>query len=279
MSAPRPLPRRYLQMMFEKQCKPGMDKFMTPSSELPSLQANPNEPAPDPVVGPSDEGSSKSEPAAPLFTSSCSSSTKSKGILLGAVHGIVESLFRRYTTGGMSEDLAYKNIVECITGIISKTILTQKAKKEFLTTYSASFYRCMDIMYDCYEDMATGSEIRSVVLVGRQTYEKEDLPAFPMGKIVQTRMWKVCERVRAVRPVGDLGLLYPFTPGVYVELMMAQIDVLRKNEIINESLIESVDSLNVFMHARGVSFMVDNCSTTPSLKLVGTNNNPSADTY
>jgi ketol-acid reductoisomerase len=45
------------------------------------------------------------------------------GILLGAVHGIVEALFRRYTENGMSEELAYKNTVECITGIISKTLV------------------------------------------------------------------------------------------------------------------------------------------------------------
>ncbi|CAN4103249.1 unnamed protein product [Withania somnifera] len=91
-----------------------------------------------------------------------------------------------------------------------------------------------------------------------------------MGKIDQTRMWKVGQRVRATRPAGDLGPLYPFTAGVYVALMMAQIEVLRKkghsySEIINESVIESVDSLNPFMHARGVSFMVDNCSTTARL--------------
>jgi len=40
--------------------------------------------------------------------------------------------------------------------------------------------------------------------------EKEGLPAFPMGKIDQTRMWKVGERVRSTRPAGDLGPLYPF---------------------------------------------------------------------
>ncbi|KAF5822067.1 putative transcription factor MYB-related family [Helianthus annuus] len=52
---------RYLQMMFEKQCKSGTDKSTAPSStEPPSLQANPNEPGSDPVVGPSDEGSNKS---------------------------------------------------------------------------------------------------------------------------------------------------------------------------------------------------------------------------
>ncbi|XP_058776443.1 uncharacterized protein LOC131650754 [Vicia villosa] len=69
-----------------------------------------------------------------------------RGILLGAVHGIVESLFRRYTENGMSEDLAYKNTVESITGVISKTISTQgmlavynalseDGKKEFEKSY------------------------------------------------------------------------------------------------------------------------------------------------
>ena len=55
--------------------------------------------------------------------------------------------------------------------------------------------------------------------------EKEGLPAFPMGKIDQTRMWKVGERVRSTRPAGDLGPLYPFTAGVYVALMMAQVQL------------------------------------------------------
>ncbi|KAG8077411.1 hypothetical protein GUJ93_ZPchr0007g6316 [Zizania palustris] len=204
-----------------------------------------------------------------------------RGILLGAVHGIVEALFRRYTEHGMDEDSAYNNTVESITGIISKTIskkgmlevynsLTEEGKKQFIEAYSAAYYPCMDILYECYEDVSSGSEIRSVVLAGRRFYEKEGLPAFPMGNIDQTRMWKVGERVRSTRPEGDLGSLHPFTAGVYVALMMAQIEVLRKkghsySEIINESLIESVDSLNPFMHARGVAFMVDNCSTTARL--------------
>ncbi|OWM73351.1 hypothetical protein CDL15_Pgr001465 [Punica granatum] len=195
-----------------------------------------------------------------------------RGILLGAVHGVVESLFRRYTENGMDEDWAYMNTVECITGVISKTIstkgvlavydsLSEEGKREFQKAYSASYYPCMDILYECYEDVASGSEIRS---------EKEGLPAFPMGKIDPTRMWKVGERVRSRRPAGHLGPLYPFTAGVFVALMMAQIEILRKkghsySEIINESVIESVDSLNPFMHARGVSFMVDNCSTTARL--------------
>lgn len=204
-----------------------------------------------------------------------------RGILLGAVHGIVEALFRRYTEHGMDEELAYKNTVEGITGIISKTIsikgmlsvfnsLSEEGKKEFETAYSASYYPCMEILYECYEDVASGNEIRSVVMAGRRFVEKDGLPAFPMGKIDQTRMWRVGERVRALRPAGDLGPLYPFTAGVYVALMMAQIEILKKkghsySEIVNESVIEAVDSLNPFMHARGVSFMVDNCSTTARL--------------
>jgi ketol-acid reductoisomerase len=204
-----------------------------------------------------------------------------RGILLGAVHGIVESLFRRYTENGMSEEDAYKNTVEGITGVISKTIstkgilavyesLSEEGKKEFEAAYSASFYPSMDILYECYEDVASGNEIRSVVLAGRRFSEKEGLPAFPMGKIDGTRMWKVGEKVRASRPKGDLGPLHPFTAGVYCALMMAQIEVLRRkghsySEMVNESVIEAVDSLNPFMHARGVAFMVDNCSTTARL--------------
>lgn len=48
--------------------------------------------------------------------------------------------------------------------------LTEEGKREFEVAYSASFYPCMEILYECYEDVATGSEIRSVVLAGRRFY-------------------------------------------------------------------------------------------------------------
>jgi ketol-acid reductoisomerase len=46
--------------------------------------------------------------------------------------------------------------------------------------------------------------------------------------------------------------------------LCACVQVLREkghpySEICNESIIEAVDSLNPYMHARGVAFMVDNC--------------------
>ncbi|KAJ0896969.1 putative ketol-acid reductoisomerase (NADP(+)) [Helianthus annuus] len=94
---------------------------------------------------------------------------------------LIKIVFTRYTEDGMSEDLAYKNTIECITGIISKIIstqglkvvyesLTEEGKKEFLTAYSASYYPCMDILYEWYEDLVAGSEIRSVVFAGRRFY-------------------------------------------------------------------------------------------------------------
>ena len=46
--------------------------------------------------------------------------------------------------------------------------LSEEGKKEFKKAYSASFYPCMEILYECYEDVASGSEIRSVVLAGRR---------------------------------------------------------------------------------------------------------------
>jgi hypothetical protein len=64
--------------------------------------------------------------------------------------------------------------------------------------------------------------------------------------------------------------IHPVTAGVYLATMMAQVDILKEHghpysEIANESIIEAVDSLNPYMHARGVAYMVDNCSTTARL--------------
>lgn len=48
--------------------------------------------------------------------------------------------------------------------------LSEDEKKEFEVAYSASYYPCMEILYECYEDVASGNEIRSVVLAGRRFY-------------------------------------------------------------------------------------------------------------
>jgi len=46
--------------------------------------------------------------------------------------------------------------------------LNDEGKKEFEAAYSASFYPSMDVLYECYEDVASGNEIHSVVLAGRR---------------------------------------------------------------------------------------------------------------
>ena len=71
-------------------------------------------------------------------------------VILGGVHGVVESLFRRYTRQGATDEEAFARAVECITGPISKTISTQgmkavyegldaAGKKVFEQAYAASF--------------------------------------------------------------------------------------------------------------------------------------------
>jgi ketol-acid reductoisomerase len=197
-----------------------------------------------------------------------------RGILLGAVHGVIESLYRRYTEQGMTREDAFLNTCESVTGPISRTISKQgilavyeqldaAGKKTFEQAYAASYRPAKEIMLEIYQEVASGNEIRSVVLAGARLAE------WPMSTIDGTQMWKVGQSVRARRNEQQTPL-HPFTAGVYVGTMMAQIDVLIEHghpmsEVANESVIECVDSLNPYMHARGVAYMIDNCSTTARL--------------
>lgn len=197
-----------------------------------------------------------------------------RGILLGAVHGIVEGLFRRYMKQGMSPEDAFLHSSESITGPITKKIskqgilqvyndLNDSDKKLFEKAYSAAYLPAKEILAEIYDEVASGNEINSVVMHG------DRLSEFPIGKIDGTYTWQVGEKVRASR-VEEKIPLNPTTAGVYIAVMMAQIDVLKRNghsysEIVNESVIEAVDSLCPYMHHKGVSFMVDNCSRTARL--------------
>jgi ketol-acid reductoisomerase len=197
-----------------------------------------------------------------------------RGILLGAVHGIIETLYRRYVSQGKSKEDAFLNSAESITGPINRIIskkgitalyegLDAAGKGEFEKAYTASYLPAKEILQEIYDDVSSGNEIRSVVLAGNR------LKKYPLGKIDGTETWKVGTQVRAKR-VEDKIPVNPFTAGVYIATMMAQIDILVDaghpySEAANESVIESVDSLNPYMHARGVSYMVDNCSTTARL--------------
>lgn len=197
-----------------------------------------------------------------------------RGILLGAVHGIIESLYRRYVSQGMSKEDAFRHSAEAITGPISRIISRQgmsgvyealgaDGHPIFNAAYAATYPVAKQVLAEIYDEVSSGNETRSVVMAG------ERLKEHPMGKIDGTETWRVGEKVRAKRDEDSIPL-DPFTAGVYIATMMAQVDTLLEkghpySEIANESVIECVDSLNPYMHARGVAYMIDNCSTTARL--------------
>jgi ketol-acid reductoisomerase len=197
-----------------------------------------------------------------------------RAILLGAVHGLVEALYRRYTAQGLSDQEAFAHACESVTGPISKTIskdgllavyqtLAPSERAEFDRAYSAAYASTKPLMVEIYDEVASGNELRSVIMAG------ERLKRHPMPKIDGGRMWKVGAKVREAR--GRQGTeVHAFSAGVFIGVMMAQVDLLIErghpySEIANESVIEAVDSLLPYMHARGVAYMVDNCSTTARL--------------
>jgi ketol-acid reductoisomerase len=197
-----------------------------------------------------------------------------RAILLGAVHGIVESLYYWFTRRGYSKEEAFINSVESITGPISKMIskqglmavyesLSDKDKETFRLAYSAAYHPAYEIMLEIYYEVSSGNELLSVIEANKR------FSKYPMGKIDGTEMWKVGEGVRARRDPTKIPI-HPVTAGVYIATMMAQVDILNENghpfsEIANETIIEAVDSLNPYMDYKGVAYMVDNCSTTARL--------------
>jgi ketol-acid reductoisomerase len=197
-----------------------------------------------------------------------------RGILLGAVHGITESLYRWFIRHGSSAEEAFINAVESITGPISRMIsekgilsvfqsMNDKDKETFRRAFSTAYMPAFDILLEIYDEVSSGNEISSVTMAHKRHQR------FPMGKIDDTDMWKIGKEVREKRGTFSTPI-HPITAGLYLATMMAQVDLLKEkghpySEIANESIIEAVDSLNPYMHHKGVSFMVDNCSTTARL--------------
>ncbi|WP_458247846.1 ketol-acid reductoisomerase [Streptomyces sp. MAI_2237] len=197
-----------------------------------------------------------------------------RAILLGAVHGIVESLFSRYRIAGDDEVTAYERSCESITGPIARTIsrsglravreqLDPAARDVFDRACTATYTPARDLVAEIYDEVADGTELRSVILAERR------LGARPMSEIGGSPMWAVSDRAHARRREHDVPV-DPFTAGVFMATMTAQIDEFAErghpwSEIVNESVIEAVDSLLPYMHARGIAHMVDNCSRTARL--------------
>jgi ketol-acid reductoisomerase len=194
-----------------------------------------------------------------------------RGILLGAVHGIAESLYRHYRSQGRGQDDAFLDSAKSITSAISRKIsqsgllgvyegLSESDRVVFEKAYCASYDPAADLLYEIYDEVETGNEIRSVVNAAQR------LRRFPMSEIAGTEMWQVGRNPRSNREAD----IHPVTAGIYIATMMAQTDILRErghpySEIVNESIIEAIDSLNPYMDFKDVAYMVDNCSTTARL--------------
>ncbi|HUS60704.1 MAG TPA: hypothetical protein VMY34_00820, partial [Acidimicrobiales bacterium] len=197
-----------------------------------------------------------------------------RSILLGGAHGIVEALYRRFIEVGDDPERAFIRACECLTGPLARKISKEgmKAvyegfegddKRTFEDAYCATYPSAHAMVDEIYDEVSSGNEIRSVVLAGERL-KREEMPSIDGG-----RMWQVGRDVRAKREELDVQI-DPLTAGVFVGTMTAQVDLLAErghpwSEIVNESIIEAVDSLIPYMHARGVAYMVDNCSTTARL--------------
>ncbi|MEY2471202.1 MAG: ketol-acid reductoisomerase [Actinomycetota bacterium] len=195
-----------------------------------------------------------------------------RAILLGIPHAIAEAMYRRRIEMGDAPFDAFVRSTESMTGALARTVshggiravldeFSGDDRRTFDHAYCAAYRACAPIIAELYDEVRSGNEVSGVCLAARRTA--------PMPDIDGSRMWQVGAEVRAVRDGNDVAI-DPTTAGLFVGSMMAQVDVFRDeghpwSEIANESIIELVDSLIPFMHARGVAYMVDNCSTTARL--------------
>ncbi|MER7002846.1 hypothetical protein ABT297_07340 [Dactylosporangium sp. NPDC000555] len=197
-----------------------------------------------------------------------------RAILLGAVHGLVESLYQRFRLAGDDPHTAYERSCENVTGPIARTIsargpaavrdrLDAAGQGVFDRAYAATYRPALDLIAEIYDEVDSGNEQRSVVSAA------DRLAGRPMAPIGGSPMWAAGPAVRARRAGRDLPI-EPFTAGAFLAVLIAQVDLFAErghpwSEIVNESVIEAVDSLLPYMHARDVAYMVDNCSVTARL--------------
>ena len=197
-----------------------------------------------------------------------------RGVLLGALHGIVESLYRRARDLGATQTEAFEQSCETLTGPVARTIsarglrgllneLDADGRREFERAYTATYRPVLGVLAEIYDEVDSGRELAGVLDAA------ERLGRHPMGEVEGTPMWEIGASLRARRHARATPVV-PFAAGVFAATMTAQVDLLREkghpwSEVANESVIEAVDSLIPYMHARGVAYMVDNCSITARL--------------
>ncbi|MEY2434939.1 MAG: ketol-acid reductoisomerase [Acidimicrobiaceae bacterium] len=197
-----------------------------------------------------------------------------RAILLGIPHAIAEAVYRRCVELGDSPQRAFVRSTECMTGPLASAIshgglravideFSGDDRRTFEDAYCVTYRAFAPLIAELYDEVASGNEIASVNLASRR------LSQHPMSTVDGSRMWTVGRAVREQRDELEVTI-DPMTAGVFCGAMVAQVDAFSAaghpwSEIANESVIEAVDSLFPYMHARGVAYMIDNCSTTARL--------------
>jgi ketol-acid reductoisomerase len=197
-----------------------------------------------------------------------------RAILLAIPHAIAEAMYRRSIECGDPPAHAFTRSSLCLSGPLARTIsaggiaavvdgFAGDARRTFEEAYCAAYPAMAALVVEIYDDVESGAEVASVERAAAR------LQDWPMAPIDGTRMWAVGSDVRVGAADLDVAI-DPTTAGMFLAGMVAQVDLLARrghawSEIANESVIEVVDSLLPYMHARGVAYMVDSCSTTARL--------------
>ncbi|MDE2037735.1 MAG: ketol-acid reductoisomerase [Patescibacteria group bacterium] len=200
-----------------------------------------------------------------------------RSMLLGGLWGMSEALFGYFSdVYGKNMDSVFELASSGITGTITDALskhgilpfylsLAQGQRARFMRGYEQAYSAFREVMTSIYADVRSFREIGKVIEATKRLSEQ------PMSNIeAGSLMWQ------HARTRGLYGKRVPitddlaFAAGVYVSGIMAQLHTLLANghnvsEVVNESFIEAVDSLTPYMDARGVAYMVDNCSTTARL--------------
>jgi ketol-acid reductoisomerase len=197
-----------------------------------------------------------------------------RAILLGIPHAIAEAVYRRCVECGDEPSVAFLRSTESMTGALAHTISSGglravldgfggDQRRTFENAYCTAYRAFAPLIDELYDEVRSGNEIVSIRLAARR------LQHSTMAQIDGSRMWTVGRQIRDRRTEIEAPI-DPLTAGIFCGAMIAQIDCFDAlghpwSEIANESVIELVDSLIPYMHARGVAYMVDNCSTTARL--------------
>lgn len=202
-----------------------------------------------------------------------------RAILLGGLFGIMQSIEILALQNNFPMEKMYNLTANYITGTISKKISKDgllsvynemfqnndiNLKNDFRLAYCLSYETSKLLIEEIYQEVKSGNEIRSVVNTGKNN---KNLVKSLSGNSL---FWQANNLKNSNKCDKNDLINCTYTAkavGMYIGSMMAQIDVLIENnhnysEIVNESIIEAVDSLNPYMYKKGIDWMVDNCSVT-----------------